>query len=1431
VDSGQANRQTAASVPADTARPTSIVGVGASAGGLEAFTQLLHNLPVDTGMAFVLVQHLDPAHESELAGILARATSMPTHEVSDNLRVEPNHVYVIPPNVNMSIVRGELKLLPRPAGRAPHRSVDFFFESLAQDQRERAIGVVLSGTASDGTLGLEAIKAEAGITFAQDGSAKYDSMPRSAVAAGCVDFVLAPEKIAQELARIASHPYIASLNEFIAAEPQVEDRAATGPSGEDERTEATAHQDDATPLPSGGHGAPPIGALQARGEAKSDPARPADNGFKKVLSLLHEHSGVDFTLYKSTTIQRRVARRVILNKLSTVDEYAAFLKGNAKELDTLYSDVLISVTSFFRNPDAFEVLKHEVFPKLFHERNGDAPVRVWVLGCSTGQEAYSIAMSFAEFAESIPGAAKLQVFATDLNNTLLDKARRGLYARMLAEDVSPERLRRFFVEEEGGYRVSKLLRDQIVFARQNVISDPPFSRMDLISCRNLMIYLEPHLQAKLVPTFHYALKSRGFLFLGASESIGRFTDLFEPIDKKHKIFVRKAASISTSHLPVDVERTIYQPPGRRPPVLLGTEQDEQLRTELNAQREADRVSVHQFAPPGVLINAENQILQFRGPTGAFFEPPEGRASFDVLKMARAGLMLPLLAAINEAKKENQTVRKEHVPVEQNDGAPTVTIQVIPLKNLKVRCFLILFESAAPQAGFPPLNAPPQRTFSEKEESQRIATLERQLAEIRDYVQSVQEQAEAANEELQASNEEVQSANEELQSINEELETSKEELESTNEELTTVNEEMVKRNAELNRLLGDLNNLQVSIQTPILLFGRDLTIRRFTGPATKLFNLLAGDIGRPLSGVRHNLVEGKAHAAPAAAQAPYPLENLIREVIDTVGTRDCEVQDNEGRWYAMRVRPYLTPDNKLDGAVLVLVDIDSLKRAAQESQKLAAIVESSDDAIISKDLDGTITSWNRGAERLFGYTAKEIIGRSVTVLIPPECGDDEPRIRERLCRGERIEQYDTVRRRKDGTLVHISLTVSPITDDHGKVVAASKIARDITDQKRAEEELKNADRHKNEFLALLAHELRNPLAPISNAVQILRHAQGDADSIQAATEMMERQVGQMARLVDDLLDISRISLGKIELRRGRIELASVVSQAVEAARSSVRFLDRELTVTLPPQPMYLDADPTRLSQIIGNLLHNACKFSDKGSRIWLTAEREGGQAVIHVRDTGIGIASDQLTRVFDMFTQLDSSLERSAGGLGIGLALVKNLVDLHGGTVEARSAGLGQGSEFTVRLPIGADTAEPLPLASPDRPPAPVTSRRILVVDDNHDSAKSLAMLLKATGNETHTVYDGQAAVEAAATFRPEVVLLDIGLPKLNGYDAARRIREQPWGKGMLLVALTGWGQEEDRQKSKDAGFDCHLVKPVEYPALEKLLATLPHSPDGPLSVA
>ena len=1537
--------------PRTSQRSFPIVGVGASAGGLEAFTQLLTHLPADTGMGIVLVQHLDPTHESELARLLARCTSMRTQEVTDKMRVEPNQVYVIPPNMNLSIVCGVLRLEARPEGRRPQHAIDSFFESLAQDQRERAIGIILSGTANDGTLGLEAIKAEGGITFAQNESAKYDSMPRSAVAAGCVDFVLAPDRIAKELARIAQHPFI--LGSPLAGAGET----------------ATAHRDYAVALPSDGPGSPAMAVTEADEQAQQSETSARNEGFKKILLSLRNHSGVDFSLYKSTTIQRRISRRMVLGQYSNLEDYGTFLRGNSKELNTLFSDVLISVTNFFRNPEAFDVLKRVVFPAILKQQRNDA-VRVWVMGCSTGQEAYSVAMAYAEFVEKIPRPPKLQIFATDLNEALLEKARAGLYTKTLAADLSPTRLRRFFVEEEGGYRVSKALREGVVFARQNLISDPPFSRMDLICCRNLLIYLEPASQKKAMPAFHYALNPTGFLFLGASESLGQFTHLFEPIDKKQKIFAKKMLAAAPLLIPALAPK---QRNTKRHPIILPPALADGLRTELSAQREADRLMVNEFAPPGVIIDAGLQIIQFRGPTSPYLTPPRGKASFDVLKMACEGLLLPLRAAINKAKKEGKAVRKDNVRVFGDGFNWLINLQVIPLEKVKERCQLILFEKTADLIvdGAPVAGSTTQRRMARTAESNgkasavaddndrdagaradarslrlRLAASEHELADTREYLQLIQEEQDAANEELQAANEESQSANEELQSINEELETSKEELESTNEELTTINEEMSNRNSELNRLNADLNNLNQSIHTAILVLGRDLTIRRFTPLAEKAFNLIATDVGRSLSGIRHNLMAPIVVGLPSIQ--PIDLENLIRDVIDTVTVREREVQDFEGRWYSLRIRPYLTLDNKIDGAVLALVDIDQLKSSEAEIEAARdaaeAIVSTTRDPLIvlhgdlrvkmasnafytSFNIDPQATEgqlvydlgngqWNipalrqlleeilprngyfndfevthnfqtigtrtmllngrrlnskAGVPHLILLAIEDITERKATQASALQAGErfrllaqtlpqkifsatpsgdvdyfnpqwmeytglsfeqikgwgwqqlihpDDLAQTVRLWRhcidsGEPLAHLEHRLRRADGQYRWHTNQAVAFRDVDGKITMWVGANGDIHD-------VKEADQRKIEFLALLAHELRNPLAPISNGLHILQHQGATGATAQQAIDMMQRHVRQMARLVNDLLDVSRINQGKFALQRERIELQTVLNHSVEAARPQFNKMHQELTVSLPDQPIYLNVDPTRMAQIIGNLLNNAAKFTDRGGRIGLSVVTVNGQVVIRVTDNGVGIAPEQMSRIFEMFRQVDTSLERTQGGLGIGLTLVKNLVEMHGGSVTVHSEGLGHGSEFVLYFPELVE-APYLLLAPPVAGSAATLAirRRVLVVDDNVDAATSIAMLLEIMGHEVYMAHDGVQAVDAAAQQQPDVILLDIGLPEINGYEAARCIRAQPHREGLVLIALTGWGQLDDVHRSKQAGFDFHLVKPVDLAVLETLLGSLP----------
>ncbi|HEV2390942.1 MAG TPA: chemotaxis protein CheB [Verrucomicrobiae bacterium] len=1243
-DAGAAGKE--ASEPQPTNHPAAaaknnfpIVGVGASAGGLEAFTSLLQHLPADTGMAFVLVQHLDPDHPSALTELLTRITSLPVCEVTDRLRVQPNHVYVIPPNAAMIMEQGTLRLQRRQVKRGALRAIDHFFESLALDQRECAVGIVLSGTASDGTFGLEAIKAEGGITFAQDASAKYDSMPRSAVAAGCVDLVLSPELMAQELARIARHP---SLQKGL---------SAAGPSA------ATAAREDS------------VEALPASAEEQND--------LKKVLLHLRSHSGVDFSLYKPSTIHRRIARRMVLNKAETLDAYAHALRRDAAELDALYRDILISVTSFFRNPEAFEVLQRKVFPKLL-EQSPDESVRFWVLGCSTGQEPYSLAMAYTEFAERMLGAPKLQIFASDLNEQLLEKARQGLYPESLVHDVSPERRRRFFTEEPGGgFRINKALRDAVIFARHNVLTDPPFSRLDLISCRNLLIYLNKDLHGRILSAFHYGLKPGGCLFLGVSESASESRDLFEPVDKKLRIFVRKPGPSPTWQVPVARRSTPrQQEAGAVPGVALPAG----ITAELNAQREADRLLVSQFAPASVLINAESQILQFRGATGPFLEPAIGKATHDLLKMACEGLKAPLRALLEQAKAQDNPFRKQGIRLRHDGQLRTVNLEVIPLKNLKERCYLVLFHEAvasgstqarARREPAPPVLAAPGE-IGEPALRRRIAQLERELAETRDYLQSIQEQYEAANEQLQFVNEEATSGNEELQSINEELETSKEELESSNEELTTVNEELGGRNAELNRLIAELHNFHISINTPILVLGRDLTVRRFTPPVTKIFNLLAGDVGRALSGVRYNL------------DLPE-LEELLAEVVATGRPLQREVRDKAGHSYDLRARPFLTLDNRIDGVVLMLLDIEALKKAeheVRESRDYAqAVVESVSPLLILKPGLQVLTA-NASFYRAFQVTPEQTLGRLVY-----ELGNGQwniPKLRslleeilpcDRVFRDYEVtREFDSIGRRTmllSGRRVQqLDLILLAIED-----ITARKEAEEIA--RRSKEAMTRYASDLEGFSYSLAHDMRAPLRAMRSFASLIEQAEGERLSPESR-DFLER-IGTSAVRLDELIRdaLSYAKAVREELPLQPVDVCQLLRGMVQAY-PNLQPSEADVIIDCDGAARVL-GNHAGLVQCFSNLLGNAVKFVPRGAKPWVRVWTEdyGDQLRVWVEDRGIGIPEDSHEKIFGMFQRLHRTEEFP--GTGVGLALVRKVIQRMGGQVGLESTP-GQGSKFWVELP-------------------------------------------------------------------------------------------------------------------------------------------------------
>jgi two-component system CheB/CheR fusion protein len=825
-----------------------IVGIGASAGGIEAVSELLRNLPDDPGMAFVLIQHQAPSRVSGLAQVLGRATPLPVQAAMDGESVKRNVVYVAPADSDLNLTDGTIRLLARDAHTT--MPIDVFFRSLAADQGSRAIGVILSGAASDGALGAKAIKAEGGITFAQDESAKFDSMPHSAIIAGAIDFILPPEKIAKELGRIARHAYL------------------VGP-------ESARH------LPDGELGS--------------------------IFALLHAAHDVDFTHYKPATLERRIRRRMALRKVENVRSYVALLQEEPGEIEQLYADILIRVTGFFRDPDVFETLKRDIAPKLALVRAGDeTPIRIWVPGCATGEEVYSLAMAFLE---AIPDGhgCPVQIFGTDISDSSIDRARAGFYPENIALEVSPERLRRFFVRDEGGYRINKAVRDCCVFARQDLTKDPPFSKLDLISCRNVMIYLGNVLQRRVMSIFHYALRNDGYLVLGSSESVGSFDHLFTLVDRKHKIYQKVPVVNHRLALDLTLPSVARERPAR--PAV-----GEEIVTVPNILREADRVLLARFSPAGVIVNDQMEIVQFRGRTSPYLEPAPGTASFNLLKMAREGLLAELRNAISTARRKEAPVRRGGVRVTTNGHVTVIDLEVIPFFGSAHDCyFAILFEPASIPLTETAKGGRKGAKAKAAEDPRLVARLKRELEATREYLQSIIEEQEAMNEELRSANEEIQSSNEELQSTNEELETAKEELQSSNEELITLNEELENRADELALVNNDLLNLLASVDIAIVMLDAALRIRRFNSGAQRVLNLIPADLGRSI----------------AELKTPLELDHLdemIAGVIEKLELRESEVRDRSGHPYILRLRPYKTMDNKIDGAVLVLIDVEQWKRS-------------------------------------------------------------------------------------------------------------------------------------------------------------------------------------------------------------------------------------------------------------------------------------------------------------------------------------------------------------------------------------------------------------------------------------------------------------------------------------------------------------------------
>ena len=1227
-----------------------IVAIGASAGGLEAITELLSALPSNSGMAYIAVQHLNPDHESLLSEILAKKTSLPVMQIQGDLEVEQDHVYLIAPNTTITLVDNIIRVVPRAIG--VHHPADILFTSVAQDRADLAIGVVLSGGDGDGALGMQAIKQAGGITFAQEpGSARFPSMPQAAIDTGCVDFVKRPSEIARELLRLIRHPYLRVAPEL------------AGP-GEDLVETATA----------------------------------AEAPLRRIFRRLRSAHGVDFSHYKRTTLRRRLERRMAFKKTDELEEYAVLLEADAAETAALYQDFLIRVTGFFRDPESFETLAQRVFPTVCESRSPKAPVRIWVPGCASGEEVYSIAIALMEYFGERPAPAGMQIFGTDVSDSALEKARAGVYLENIAQDVSSARLERFFVKQNGHYRIAKSIRDLCVFARHDITRDPPFSRLDLVSCRNLLIYLDASVQRRVMGSFHYALRPKGFLLLGPSETVGPASNLFDVTDQHHRLYTPSATAPGgdghrqgmtlSSNLRADDSVTAADP------VVLESDL---------AQREADRVLLARFAPASVLIDDALNILQFRGETAPYLEHASGPSSLNLQRVVRPELLVEIAPAIQKARETGVEVRCAALPL---DEQPEVHIEVIPLRRASPeRCYLILFEGSS--RGAAARRAQQLATpLPESEKDRRLAQLEHETASLRDYLQATIEEHEASQEELKSAHEEVLSASEEFQSTNEELETAKEELQSSNEELTTTNEELRQRNREL----GVLNAM---------------------------------------------VEEARQSAERAQAEADIIVES-VREPLLVLDDKLHVVRANRAYYADFDTRPGET-----------------------ERQFLYHIGEG---------------QWNVPALR--------------------------EGLLDVLARNETLEDFEIIQVFPELGRRTMSLNARKIQGDKARPALILLAIADVTARNDRAEELAQEVKRKDEFLAMLAHELRNPLAPIATAVQILRGGASNP-SASGLHDMIDRQTRRLARLVDELLDIGRFSRGLIELKREPVNLATIVEQTVAAARPQLDARQHELSVTLPDELVRVNGDPIRLEQIISNLLDNASKYTKPGGRIAVTLRQTKGEAILSVRDNGIGLAADTLEEIFGLFTQVNRAADHAGEGLGIGLTLVRRVLELHGGRIEARSGGLGQGTEFIVRLPcisaqndsrhsIG-DKAETPPVA-----PAP-TLQRVLIVDDNDDVRQSLLPLVRSWGHEVAAAADGPSAITLAEEFGPQTALVDIGMPGMNGYQLARHFRAVPRYANLQLVAMTGFGREEDRKAALAAGFDIHLVKPIDFNELEALL--------------
>jgi two-component system, chemotaxis family, CheB/CheR fusion protein len=1324
-----------------------VVGLGASAGGLDAFRRLLAVLPAGPGMAFILIQHLDPTHASMMVDLLAGHTPLKVQQAADGMPLEREHIYLIPPGAYLSIRGGALRLSEPSERHGARLPFDFFLRSLAEELGERAICVILSGTGGDGSLGLKAVKEKGGLVIAQDpDEAEYDGMPRSAIMTGAVDLVLPVAKIPETLAKYGRQLVLNG-----------ERRKGLAP--DDHRPDRLA----------------------------------------EIIDLLRTKTAHDFALYKPGTLLRRIERRMALAAVPDIARYLDMVRQDSGEIDLLAKDLLINVTSFFRDPKAFELLAKQVIPDLVRRQPSDRPLRIWVAGCSTGEETCSLAMLFFEEMATAKRNLRLQVFASDVDENAVALAREGRYPETIAADVSPERLARFFTQEEHGYRVVPELRGVVVFTAQDVLADPPFSRLDLISCRNLLIYLRPEAQEKVLLLFHFALREGGVLMLGNSETVGSLDDRFEAISKTQRIYRQighsRPGEVDFPIGPGGGARTLW--PGRTPPAATQG---------ISARDLTQRLLLETYAPASVLINRKHECLYFSGPTDRFLRVAAGEPSRDLLAMVREGLRNKLRAAIQQASREHALAIATGAQASHGGSAVPVRIEVHPVQNED-----LLLVSFFDQPAHEPR---PAQAVEPPDDLSRIAELERELDATRKELQSTIHDLEIANEEQKAINQEAMSANEEFQSTNEELMTSREELQSLNEELTALNSQLQETLERQRSTSNDLHNILDSSGVATLFLDSELNIRFFT-PATKsLFRVIATDIGRPLADLARRINDPRLLADAGTVLAGDVPPNR-------------EVEGDNGAWYTRRILPYRTQDAQVEGVVITFADISERKtaeRAIEASRSYSdSIINTIRQPLVVLDEELCVISASRSFYSTFSVVPEQTVGRQLDAVDNGRL--DIAALRgflDRLRNGEGvIEDHEIDVELPSRGLRSLLVSALEIREEP---LATRKILLtidDITERKHAAEALEAAKRQaehanlgKSRFLAAASHDLRQPLQTISLLHEMLAKKVKDETTL-ALVGRLDETVSTMSSMLDTLLDINQLEAGIV--RREMVDFP--INAVLEHLRTQFSFhaAAHRLGWRVVPSSLSVRSDPRLLEQMIRNLLSNAVKYTDKGT-ILLGCRRRGDKLRIEVWDTGIGVPEEQLQAIFEEFHQLDNPVRERSKGLGLGLAIVERLADLLGHTVDVRSRP-GKGSVFAVEVPLGRDAPPWRPwLDRREVQESAPQSGAILVVEDDPPVREMLALLLEGEGHRTTTAEDGRKALELAerGAIRPDLVVADYNLPKgLNGLQVVAGLQET-LGHEIPAVILTG-DISTDTLREIARGGRLHLNKPVKAKELMELI--------------